>query len=245
MAKSLRDWVETDVKPVKDRPLKWISEQYFFRDPSRPTYSDDSFFFSPADGIILYQVVVGPTDPILEIKGKAYSLRAALQDESFGETCLVIGIFMTMYDVHVNRVPYGGFLSYRLLDPIRSMNMPMLAEEHSLIEDLVIDHDKADYLHDNQRLLNRIYAPALGQNYYVLQIADYDVNCVTPFNLGQRVPVTQNERFSQIRFGSQVDLIIPRSPRFNFEPVQQTGMHVEAGVDPLVAVTPSAGALQS
>jgi phosphatidylserine decarboxylase len=69
-----------------------------------------------------------------------------------------------------------------------------------------------------------------------LQIADYDVDCVTPFTLAQNVPVSQNQRFSQIRFGSQVDIILPITERHAFETVQETGMHVEAGIDPLVAI---------
>ena len=77
----------------------------------------------------------------------------------------------------------------------------------------------------------------LKQYYYILQVADYDVDCITPFRLKQNQPFAQNQRFSQIRYGSQVDLIIPLSERFDFEPLVDTGMHVEAGVDPLVKVT--------
>jgi hypothetical protein len=35
MAKSLKDWVESDVAQVKEKSLKWISEEHFFRDPDR------------------------------------------------------------------------------------------------------------------------------------------------------------------------------------------------------------------
>ncbi|MBW3559247.1 MAG: phosphatidylserine decarboxylase [Proteobacteria bacterium] len=241
MAKSLKNWVETDVARVKDRPLKWLSEENFFRDPSRPVFSDAEYLFSPADGIVVYQQEVQPADCIVDIKGKAYSLRAAMQDESFDEPCLVIGIFMTMYDVHVNRVPYPGYVSYKALEPISSFNAPMLALEQALIDDVTVDCGAAGYLHSNQRMLNRIHSPLLGQHYYVLQIADYDVDCITPFNLGQNVHLGQNRRFSQIRFGSQVDLIVPLSKRFGFEPLQETGAHVEAGIDPLVKIVPKTG----
>jgi phosphatidylserine decarboxylase len=159
-----------------------------------------------------------------------------MQDETFDQECLVIGIFMTMYDVHINRLPYRGFLSYKQLDPLRTLNRPMLDVEHALVDDLTIDHDRADYLHTNQRVLNRVYAPDLGQYYYILQIADYDVDCVTPFNLRQNVPVAQNRRFSQIRFGSQVDLIVPICGRYRFQLMQTVGVHVEAGVDPLIRI---------
>jgi phosphatidylserine decarboxylase len=237
MAKSLHEWVETDVAAVKDKPLQWLSERHFFRDPSRPMYSDIDYFFSPADGIILYQQRVLPDESIVDIKGVTYSLREAMRDETFDQECLVIGIFMTMYDCHVNRVPYRGLLSYRQLEPIGTLNRPMLDLERSLVEELAIDHrHAAGYLHNNQRMVNRIYAPELRENYYILQIADYDVDCITPFDLNQNISVAQNERFSQIRFGSQVDLIIPLSQRYELETLQETGSHVEAGIDPLVRV---------
>jgi phosphatidylserine decarboxylase len=237
MAKSLKEWVETDVKCVRDKPLKWLSEEHFFRDPSRPIFSDNDYFFSPADGIIIYQQQVQPADCIVDIKGKAYSLQLAMQDKAFDKPCLVIGIFMTMYDVHINRLPYAGFLSYKQLDTISTFNHPMLDVEHGLVEDLTIDHSKADYLHSNQRVLNRVYAADLHQYYYILQIADYDVDCITPFLLNQNAPAGQNQRFSQIRFGSQVDLIVPLSQRYSFELIQETGMHVEAGIDPLIRIS--------
>ena len=236
MAKALRDWVETDVKYQQSKPLKWISEEYFFRDPSRPVFSDAECFFSPADGIIIYQGMVGPADSIVEIKGTSYSLREAMQDPAFDKSCLVVGIFMTMYDVHVNRLPYRGFLSYKALDPISTLNRPMLQIEQSIVNDLIIDHDKAAYLHDNQRVLNRVYSPELLQEYYVLQIADYDVDCITPFTLKQNAAIAQNRRFSQIRFGSQVDLIVPVSARHRLELLQEIGTHVEAGIDPLMRI---------
>jgi len=71
----------------------------------------------------------------------------------------------------------------------------------------------------------------------MLQIADYDVDCIVPFKLKQNQPVFQGQRFSQVRYGSQVDLVVPLSSRFEFEPVQETGDHVEAGTDPLIRIT--------
>src|SRR5262245_22652355 len=112
VSKLLREWLETDVEPVRDQPLSWLSQYHFFRDPSRPAYTDASYFFSPADGIVLYQSVVGPDQTLVEIKGRPYSLRDAMRDPGYDHESLVIGIFMTFYDVHVNRIPYPGRLSY-------------------------------------------------------------------------------------------------------------------------------------
>jgi len=237
MAKKLNDWIETDVRPHRDKSIAWISQHHFFRDPMRPTYSDLGYFFSPADGIILYQREVRPDECIVEIKGRAYSLRDALRDPHYEAPSLVIGIFMTLFDVHINRIPFPGRLSYRELDPIDTYNHPMLDVEKSILEDLRVSTDSLEYLHHNQRMLNRIYSTELGQSYYLLQIADYDVDCVTPFNLKQNQPVVHGARFSQVRYGSQVDLVVPLSARIDFATLQNTGDHVEAGIDPLIKVT--------
>lgn len=237
MAKSLREWLDTDVAEIRDKPMQWLSEQYFFRDPNRAVYSDASYFFPPADGIILYAKNVHPNQAIIDIKGKPYSLCTALRDESYDRESLVIGIFMTFYDVHINRVPYAGHLSYRELETIDTYNYPMIDVEKDLLEELIPYTKNAGYLFNNQRVINRIYSMDLKQDYYVLQVADYDVDSITPFKIKQNQPFAQNQRFSQIRYGSQVDLIIPLSNRFEFEPLLETGMHVEAGIDPLVRIT--------
>jgi phosphatidylserine decarboxylase len=236
MAKSLKSWLETDVRPYRDKSIAWISQYHFFRDPVRPTYSDTACFFSPADGILLYQCTVQPDAPIVAIKGKSYSLRDALRDPHYDSPSLVIGIFMTFFDVHVNRIPYPGQLSYRLLDPIDTYNHPMLDVEKCILGDLRIPSESLEYLHVNQRMVNRVHSSTLGLSYYVLQIADYDVDCITPFNLQQNQPIGQGERFSQVRYGSQVDLIVPLSSRHEFATVQRIGSHVEAGLDPLIRI---------
>jgi phosphatidylserine decarboxylase len=81
-----------------------------------------------------------------------------------------------------------------------------------------------------------VFSSELGLNYYILQIADYDVGCITPFNLKQNQAVGQGERFSMVRYGSQVDLIVPLSNRWSYELLQKTGCHVEAGLDPLIRI---------
>src|SRR6266566_4544334 len=236
MAKQLQEWLETEVRPYQEKPISWISQHHFFRDPIRPSYSDLSYFFSPADGIIVYQRTVEKDECIVEIKGKAYSVQDALRDPHYDAPSLVIGIFMTFFDVHVNRIPYPGQLSYKELDPIDTLNHPMLDVEKSIFDDLRIPIEAMGYLHHNQRMINRVYSSELGQSYYILQIADYDVDCVTPFDLKQNQAAGQGERFSMVRYGSQVDLIVPLSSRFDFKPLQKTGDHVEAGLDPLIKV---------
>jgi phosphatidylserine decarboxylase len=241
MSKTLRDWINEDVANTRARPVRFLVERHFFRDPCRPIYSDPALFFSPADGVIIYVRTAYPDEPLLNIKGKPYSTRTALRDEHFDQPSLVIGIFMTFYDVHVNRVPYAGHLTYRELEPINSFNLPMLDVEKDLLDQIEHFSQHAGYLFTNQRVVNHIYSLELEQPYYVLQIADYDVDSITPFRIKQHQHFAQNQRFSQIRFGSQVDLIIPLSKRFDYRPLVAPGLHVEAGIDPLVRIVEKNG----
>ncbi|MBU0720021.1 phosphatidylserine decarboxylase [bacterium] len=238
MAKTLIEWIETDVSKVHGRSMQWLSEEHFFRDPNRAVYSESSCFFAPADGIILYSRVVKADEAILDIKGRPYSLQDAMRKDDYDKESLVIGIFMTFYDVHVNRIPYSGRLSYEELETISTYNMPMLDIEKSIVEKLRLNTSNAEYLFNNQRILNTVFSMALEQEYYILQIADYDVDKITPFHLKQHKSFAQNQRFSQIRYGSQVDLIVPLSKKFEYSPLLQAGMHVQAGVDPLVKISP-------
>jgi len=145
---------------------------------------------------------------------------------------------MTFYDVHINRMPSFGYLSYRHLDRTQSYNYPMLEIEDDLVDQLMMSPHKAEYLFYNQRVLNTIFAPAIKLNYYLVQFADYGVNMIVPYSSKQQQPFFQNRRFSQIRYGSQVEFIIPLSDQYEFELLQTVGMHVEAGVDPLIKILP-------
>src|SRR3989442_6217128 len=110
--------------------------------------------------------------------------------------------------------------------------------ERDILQDLRIspDSDSTEYLHHNQRVVNRIDSIELAQSSYVLQVADQDVDHITPFVLKQTQAVGQRQRLSQARFGSQVDVIVPLSARFDFDTVAEIGDHVKAGVDPIIKV---------
>jgi len=71
MAQKLQEWVDTEVQPIRDKSVRRLSEEHFFRDPVRPVFAADTHFFSPADGILLYQQTVKPEEAILDIKGKS------------------------------------------------------------------------------------------------------------------------------------------------------------------------------
>lgn len=238
MAEKLEDWLNGEVAELSKLPVGELSNTFFFRDPLRPTYIDSEHFYSPADGTILYQKLVMPGAPccegIVEIKGKNYTLQDVMGDKDYNKPSLVIGIFMSFYDVHINRIPYSGTIKYNRLEPIESTNKPMLAVEKDILNK-VINPNNMDYLKYNERVLNTIYNSSLDYTYYIVQIADEDVNVIAPFKQ-QGDLCTQNERFSLIRWGSQVDLVLPINERFSFELLLKETMHVNAGLDKLIKI---------
>lgn len=238
MAETLEDWLNGEVAELSKLPVGELSNTFFFRDPLRPTYIDNEHFYSPADGTILYQKMVIPGAPccegIIEIKGKNYTLQDVMGDKDYNKPSLVIGIFMSFYDVHINRIPYSGTIKYNRLEPIESTNKPMLAVEKDILNK-VINPNNMDYLKYNERVLNTVYNSSLDYTYYIVQIADEDVNVIAPFKQ-QGDLCTQNERFSLIRWGSQVDLVLPIDSRFSFELLLKETMHVNAGLDKLIKI---------
>ena len=234
MAEKLEDWLNGEVAELQKISVGELSNVFFFRDPLRPTHIDNKHFYSPADGTILYQKIVQPGEQVLEIKGIDYTIQDVMGDSKYNKPSLVIGIFMSFYDVHINRIPYGGVLRYHHMEPIESMNKPMLAVEKDILNKVINPNNMA-YLKYNERMFNQVYVPSLDYTYYLIQIADEDVNVIAPFK-HQKDLCTQNERFSLIRWGSQVDLVLPLDSRYNFETILDDTMHVNAGLDKLIKI---------
>jgi phosphatidylserine decarboxylase len=109
----------------------------------------------------------------------------------------------------------------------------MLATEKDIFNGK-INPANLEYLKYNERMWNKIYSPSIDYTYYLIQIADEDVNVIVPFTPDQNDLFAQNERFSLIRWGSQVDLILPLDERFDFELCLENNMHVEGGLDKLI-----------
>ena len=81
MAKTLDQWIATDVAKAEKLGITKLSTEFFFRDPPRPNYIDHEHFYSPADGVILYQKFIkDPYQPIIEIKGINYTLQDVMGD---------------------------------------------------------------------------------------------------------------------------------------------------------------------
>tara|TARA_R110000751_G_scaffold11771_10_gene40978 strand:+ start:1168 stop:1932 length:765 start_codon:yes stop_codon:yes gene_type:complete len=243
MAEKLEDWLNGEVAELTKMSVGELSNNFFFRDPIRPIFIDYEHFYSPSDGTILYQKIVQPGEQVLEIKGIDYTIQDVMGDSEFNKPSLVIGIFMSFYDVHINRIPYGGVLRYKRLEPIESTNKPMLAVEKDILNKVINPNNMA-YLKYNERMSNQVYVPSLDYTYHLIQIADEDVNVIAPFKQ-QGDLCAQNERFSLIRWGSQVDLVLPLDSRYEFETMLDDTMHVNAGLDKLIKINHTPKCLQN
>ena len=143
---------------------------------------------------------------------------------------------MSCLDVHINRMPSDGTLGHYYLPPLRTANCPMLWTEKGILEKHKILKGTMSYARDNARVVNEVICSWLRYKYYMVQIADQDVSCILHFSPLHQAPLNQCQRYGQIRWGSQVALIFPLDPRYQFQPLQGLDMHVEAGVDPLLKI---------
>jgi len=236
MAISMEEWRATAVEKYKGYSLQRMAHAEFFRDPPRAQRIDATRFFSPADGVIIGQSRLVPECEVVEAKGVDVSLADLLHPWTIDQPCLVINVFMTFYDVHINRMPTGGILTREPTGPIRTCNLPMLWVEKGIVKKGVIQKGDMKYMASNARMLNRVWSTNLRYTYYMVQLADSDVSAIMPFDHRKHAPLAQSERFSVVRWGSQVALILPLDPRYKFRTLCNVTDHVEAGTDALVSI---------
>jgi phosphatidylserine decarboxylase len=236
MALKKDEWIKKVARPFWEKSTELQDYQLFLRDDARPIIQDPNNFYSCADGIVLYNKIVKNAQVKVEVKGVPYSVDDIMGKDILDGPCLVCGVFMTFADVHLNRIPYTGTLEYERIDPITTMNWSMDAQEEKIFGGTVPGGKKVrgvanQYLNNNARMLNTVYVPKYDYTYYIVQVADYDVNTILPFATQQRRMMLQGDRFSFIRWGSQCDLIMPLRKDLKIEPLIPVDYHVEAGVD--------------
>lgn len=151
---------------------------YFFRDPERRIPSDEAAILSPGDGRVLEVSQEIEAD---FLRGRAQAVK----------------IFLSVFDVHVNRAPLAGEVVYLKHQP---------GEFHPAM--------KAESSRENEQNLIGIQGRA---NVLMKQIAGAIARrIVCRVQKGQKV--SAGERIGLIRFGSQVDLFLPLSAAVQVKP---------------------------
>ena len=161
-------------------PLAWIAAIvtawiiYFFRDPDRVTPLRDGLVVAPADGRI---TAVESVRPPAELGlGDAERQR--------------VSIFLSVFDVHVNRSPVAGRIVRVVYVPGAYLNAAL---------------DKAS--EENERRAIILETPS-GVVIAVVQIAGLIARRIVAF-ADEGESLGAGERFGLIRFGSRVDTYLP------------------------------------
>jgi len=155
----------------------------FFRDPRRVTPQDNRMIIAPADGLVTLIAKVHPPRELVVDDGSG---GAALPDVPVTR----ISIFMSVFDVHINRTPIGGTVRRVVYIPGKFLDAGL---------------DKASEENERQHILvDRGDGMSIG----FTQIAGLVARRIMPFVKPGDI-VASGQRIGLIRFGSRVDVYLP------------------------------------
>ena len=161
---------------------------YFFRDPIR-VKPNEKVVVSPADGTITF---IG-------------SSKNPLNDDLDHSIYIKVSIFLSIFDVHVNRMPVDATVSSIKYIPGKFINATL---------------DKSS--NENER--NIIFAKNNNDKFYLVQIAGLIARrIVCDLKINQQV--IKGDRIGIIKFGSRVDLYLPK----NYNILVSKGQRVVGG----------------
>ena len=146
----------------------------FFRDPIRTGPRGDAVIIAPADG-------------------KVVSIISIHEPDFIGGQAMRISIFMNVFDVHVNRYPATGTITFRRYREGKFFNA---ADDKAALEN---EQSDVGITSARGKVLARQIAGLIARRI----ITDHD----------QGAAVRQGERMGLIRFGSRVDVFVPMSAR--------------------------------
>lgn len=158
---------------------------FFFRDPERSSPPGDRNILSPADG------------KILEVK------RIDDSDNPLGGPAVKVSIFMSIFNVHVNRVPLNGVVEKIEYHPGKFFSANL---------------DKASL--ENERNIVTLSAGD-SKRIVVTQIAGLIARRIV-CNISEGDSVTAGNRFGLIRFGSRLELLLPPESSVSVEKGDRT-----------------------
>lgn len=145
---------------------------YFFRNPKRNIMLDDDILYSPADGRVM-------------------AIEDIFDDEYLEEDAIKVTIFLSVFNVHVNRSPMKGEIKYQRYTcggfvPAYKKAASFENERHAI----GLENDK-----------NRIL---------VIQIAGLLARRIVSWvTLGHNL--AQGQCYGMIKFGSSTELVMPKS----------------------------------
>ena len=163
---------------------------WFFRDPTRAIPSDPGLIVSPGDGKVTETVSISTADGPRQR----------------------VSIFLSVFNVHVNRSPIGGVLSrvrYQKGEYLNAMN-PASADRNEQ---------------------NAVTVKGAGFEVTFKQIAGLLARRIV-FNFAEGDTVERGQRVGLIKFGSRVDVIVPAEAVLKV----RVGQMVKGGASVLAAM---------
>lgn len=170
---------------------------YFFRNPERVTPQGDNWIISPADGIVSNIKEVVPPAEI----------------DMGTEPLTRISIFMSVFNVHVNRSPVSGKIHKIHYRPGKFVS--------------VQDKDSED----NEREEYAVITPK-GDKIGFVQIAGLVARRIVCF-VKEGDELKAGQRFGLIRFGSRLDVFLPKGiePKVNLGQIAVAGETILADME--------------
>ncbi len=205
---------------------------WFFRNPERAPPEAEGIL-SPADGTVVYVKKVAPGEDVVVIKQGLSATVKDIMREDFDQPKLVIGIFMSPFDIHYNRAPFAAKVGFVHRHPAIGGNLFMTEMHWRSLIGMAPRYAGSVHIVQNERAVTQFVGTYRGEPLaaYVVQIGARTVNGIESYYApGQSV--ARAATFGMIRVGSQVDLILPW--RDGFEVIAREGDRVVAGETILV-----------
>lgn len=179
----------------------------FFRNPTRIIPGGRNDIVSPADGRVIYiKELEKDQIPVTIKKKRVASIQEITKTDILEQPCYLIGIAMTLFDVHYNRAPIDG---------------KIIMVKHTSGSAIGLNNPESTLVNERN---TTVFEREDGVKAGVVQIAARWVDrCIVMSDEGQTLK--RGQIFGKIRWGSQADLIIPR----NSEILVREGEQVYAG----------------
>jgi phosphatidylserine decarboxylase len=186
---ALLSWFRPWLALIPAVVLAWTL--WFFRNPRRVAPDDPGVVVAPADGRIV---------TISEVE----------HDDFMGGPAIEIGIFLSIFDVHINRVPVAARVIGMTYRPGKFLNalLPASARENERLT-VRLEETYPPY----RRFIVRQIAGAIARR----------IVCWTPPGAELR----RGAMFGMIKFGSRTELVLPRVAGLKL--LVKTGQRVRAG----------------
>jgi phosphatidylserine decarboxylase len=152
----------------------WLWVLWFFRDPRRSPPTDPALLVSPADGRVSDVTPLGTDSPLA-----AEGVR--------------VGVFMSIFNVHVNRCPFDGVVERIDHQPgafFDARSAQAIERNESATIYLTVRHEQREYPVVVRQIAGRVAR-----------------RIVTDLRPGQQV--ARGQRIGMIKFGSRCELLVP------------------------------------